>query len=189
MKRSFERLVSGLLVAAMLVGLPVVSMASEWNTGDSVAAYSATEVNPVCNHNTDESNSTLKVKVVAPTCTKGGYTQFECKTCGQKYKGNYTPMLGHDYDGGVEKNGKMLYTCQRSGCGKSYSVELDDAGNPNHYHYDTVDSYSTCVAHVKDAKCKENSYGQTFYVCTICDYVQYDPSAYVAPLDHDFTEW
>ena len=36
MKRSFERLVSGLLVAAMLVGLPVVSMASEWNTGDSV---------------------------------------------------------------------------------------------------------------------------------------------------------
>ena len=189
MKRSFERLVSGLLVAAMLVGLPVVSMASEWDTGDSVAAYSATEVNPVCNHNTDESNSTLKVKVVAPTCTKGGYTQFECKTCGQKYKGNYTPMLGHDYDGGVEKDGKMRYTCQRSGCSEHYSVELDDAGNPNHYHYDTVDSYSTCVAHVKDAKCKENSYGQTFYVCTICDYVQYDPSAYVAPLDHDFTEW
>ena len=26
-------------------------------------------------------------------------------------------------------------------------------------------------------------------MCTICDYVQYDPSAYVAPLDHDFTEW
>ncbi len=188
MKRSFERLVSGLLVAAMLVGLPVVSMASEWNTGD-VDTYSAIEVNPVCNHNTDESNSSLKVTVVAPTCTKGGYTQFECKTCGQKYKGNYTAMLGHDYNDGVEKNGKMVYKCQRSGCSENYSVSLNDAGEPDHYHYDSVDSYSTCVAHVKDATCKENSYGQTFYVCTICDYVQYDPSAYVAPLEHNFTEW
>ena len=189
MKRSFERLVSGLLVAAMLVGLPVVSMASEWNTGDSVAAYSATEVNPACNHDTNESNSTLKVKVVAPTCEKGGYTQFECKTCGQKYKGNYTPMLGHSYNDGVEKNGKMVYICQRSGCNKSYSVELDDAGEPNHYHYDSVDSYSTCVAHVHDATCKENDYGYTYYTCTLCGYVQYDPDAYEAPLEHNFTEW
>ena len=115
MKRSFERLVSGLLVAAMLVGLPVVSMASEWDTGD-VDTYSAIEVNPVCNHNTDESNPNLKVKVVAPTCTKAGYTQFECKLCGQKYKGNFVAMLGHNYNDGVDKNGKRYYTCQRSGC-------------------------------------------------------------------------
>ena len=190
MKRSFERLVSGLLVAAMLVGLPVVSMASEWDTGD-VDTYSAIEVNPVCNHNTDESNPNLKVKVVAPTCTKAGYTQFECKLCGQKYKGNFVAMLGHNYNDGVDKNGKRYYTCQRSGCTENYAVPLGDNGEPLHYHYDSVDGDSTLTAHNVLPSCKDSadSYGYTFYTDDSCGYVQYDPASFKEPLAHDFTEW
>lgn len=35
-------------------------------------------------------------KVVEPTCTEKGYTEYTC-SCGDSYKGNYTNALGHDY--------------------------------------------------------------------------------------------
>ena len=187
MKRSFERLVSGLLVAAMLAAMPVVSMASEWTTNDSVATYSASEVEPACDHTASSSNSTLNAKVVAPTCEKGGYTQFNCKTCGQNFKGEYTPMLGHSYDSGVEKNGKMVYTCTT--CKKSYAVALNEAGYPSHEHLGFVDANSPCVGYYHDATCAENDYGWAYYKCDLCGYIQYDPDRYVQPLAHSFTEW
>ena len=183
MKRSFERLVSGLLVAAMLAAMPVVSMASEWTTDSSVATYSASEVNPICDHDPSISNSTLKATVVAPTCEKGGYTQFECKTCGQKFKGEYTAMLGHSYEETEIKSNKQYYKC--STCGKSYSIELDEAGYPNHDH----DSSTTVTAHSHNATCAENDYGYTYYDCSLCGYRQYEVSAYQQPLSHSFGEW
>lgn len=185
MKRSFVRLMSGLLVIAMLMAMPVSSMASEWITDSSVATYSATEVNPLCNHNYDEGNTDLKVTVVAPTCEKGGYTQFECKICGQKYKGNYTAMLGHYYEFTETKNNKDYYKC--STCGKSYSVEQDEAGLSTHDH--SGFDGATTTAHRHSATCKENDYGFTYYDCSLCGYYQYDPDAYEAPLAHNFGEW
>ena len=34
--------------------------------------------------------------VTAPTCTEGGYTTYTC-ACGDSYKGDETPALGHDF--------------------------------------------------------------------------------------------
>ncbi len=37
-------------------------------------------------------------RVVAPTCTEDGYTEFTCKDgCGYSYQGNFEDALGHDY--------------------------------------------------------------------------------------------
>ena len=187
MKRSFKRLMSGLLVAAMLMAMPVVSMASEWTTDNSVATYSASEVQPACDHTPLSSNTTLLATVVAPTCETGGYTQFACKTCGQLFKGEYTPMLGHYYDAGKDVNGYRVYTC--STCGKFYSVPLNEAGYPGHEHLGFVDASSTCTSHSHNPTCAENDYGYTYYDCSICGYRQFDPTAYQQPKDHSFTEW
>ena len=36
-------------------------------------------------------------KVVAPTCTRKGYTLYTCKTCGKSYKDNYKAATGHKF--------------------------------------------------------------------------------------------
>lgn len=36
-------------------------------------------------------------KVVAATCTAGGYTPYTCSLCGDSYQGNITNQLGHNY--------------------------------------------------------------------------------------------
>lgn len=185
MKRSFERLMSGLLAIAMLMALPVSSMASEWVTDSSVSTYSATEVESLCNHDFDEGNSTLTVKVVKPTCEKGGYTQFKCNICGQQYHGNYTAMLGHDYVEDGIKNNRQYYKC--SVCGKTYSVELEN-GSPIHDHT-YIGSDSPATSYSRNATCNEDGYGYTYYKCDTCGYIQYDPYAYQTPLEHSFGEW
>ena len=55
-------------------------------------------------------------KVVAPTCTEGGYTEYTC-ACGHSYKANETAALGHDFEKSAVnpgKDGKHHYwTCSR----------------------------------------------------------------------------
>ncbi len=55
--------------------------------------------------------------VVAPTCTENGYTLYEC-ACGDKYRGDTTPALGHDYVESGDTTAGYTYTCSR--CGDSY---------------------------------------------------------------------
>ncbi len=55
--------------------------------------------------------------VVAPTCTENGYTLYEC-ACGDKYRGDTTPALGHDYVESGDTTTGYTYTCSR--CGDSY---------------------------------------------------------------------
>ena len=68
--------------------------------------------------------------VVAPTCTKQGYTIYTCSDCGDSYKDTYTNALGHDYEETVippteTEQGYTLHTCKR--CGDSYK---DNYTNP-----------------------------------------------------------
>ncbi|MCC8044259.1 MAG: Ig-like domain-containing protein [Clostridiales bacterium] len=53
------------------------------------------------------SNCTYTKKVVAPTCTKKGYTVYTCKYCGYSYKGNYTAKLGHTYKWVIDKEAQV----------------------------------------------------------------------------------
>ena len=39
--------------------------------------------------------------VVAPTCSKQGYTVYACKSCSEKFEGSYVRQLGHSFVGGV----------------------------------------------------------------------------------------
>ena len=62
------------------------------------------------------------VTVVAPTCTKDGYTLHLC-SCGDSYQDTTTPALGHDYQistvaATTEAQGYTLHRCAR--CGDSY---------------------------------------------------------------------
>lgn len=63
-------------------------------------------------------------RVVAPTCTASGYTQYTCKTCGYSYTGDRTSALGHNYTSTTSgatctSGGTVRYTCTR--CGDSYT--------------------------------------------------------------------
>lgn len=74
------------------------------------------------------SNCTYTKKVVAPTCTKQGYTLHTCKYCSYSYKDTYTAKLGHTYSWVIDKagtaktNGTMHKLC--SVCGKAGSLTV-----------------------------------------------------------------
>ena len=72
MKRSFVRILSGLLVIAMLMALPVVSMA-ENITVDGMS------VKLRCNHTLSAEGSTMKAtsNKKDPTCTEPGYQEYK----------------------------------------------------------------------------------------------------------------
>ena len=69
------------------------------------------------------------VEVMPPSCTARGYTQHYCPGCGDRFRTDYTPALGHRYDNGVivteptEKTmGWILYRC--TGCSDTYQVKI-----------------------------------------------------------------
>ena len=67
-------------------------------------------------------------KVVEPTCTDKGYTEYTCE-CGESYKDSYKDALGHDYEENVvepttDAEGYTEYTCKR--CGHSYKDDFVD---------------------------------------------------------------
>ena len=98
-------------------------------------------------------------KIIAPTCTSGGYTVYTCSVCGESYTGDNTAALGHSYQastttGSCTSGGYTTYTCSR--CGDSYT------GNPTE---PTGHSFS---ASVTEPTC--TSGGFTTYTCTKCGY-------------------
>ena len=82
MKRSFVRIMSGLLVIAMLMALPVVSMAEGYvGSGEKVPTY---EYDITCNHSDPASNTNmvhLSAEDKATTCKDLGYKVYQCKDC------------------------------------------------------------------------------------------------------------
>ena len=105
------------------------------------------------------SGHTYVSKVVAPTCTAGGYTIYTCSICGESYTGNNTAALGHSYQattttGSCTSGGYTIYTCTR--CGDSYTGNQTAA---------TGHSFS---ASVTEPTC--TSGGFTTYTCTKCGY-------------------
>jgi len=56
----------------------------------------------VCEHTIiDALEHDFEEKVVAPTCTTKGYTEYTCKrdNCGYSYRDNYTDVIAHSYGG------------------------------------------------------------------------------------------
>lgn len=75
------------------------------------------------------------VEVVPPTCTAQGYTSHYCPDCGDRFRTDKVPALGHRYDDGVilreptlTAMGRILYTC--IGCGDTYQDTIPKLVNP-----------------------------------------------------------
>ena len=142
MKKRFERALSGLLVLAMLIAMPVAAMADGGST-----VVNPVSVTPLCDHNYKNATTTLdvaKAVTAAPTCTTAGYTQYTCTKCGQVIYDNFTAPTGHDYSNVVVNgNGTKTFACVKGDA--SYTVLTETEGT-NHKHSATGAGSATDVA-------------------------------------------
>lgn len=195
MKRSFARVASGLLALAMLAGMPVVSKAETTfgtiTVKDSDGSVVTASV--LCNHDLNSGSKTLKKTKNAyeGSCTEGGYQEYECWECGQKFY-TYTQMWGHKYvsepikDSDGKETGDSKYTCRD--CGLSYVAHTDN-GTGEHRHENGV---VTIRQEVIKPTHGLTGYGYTKETCSLnggdgCGYVRI--TGYTPPLDHTYGDW
>ena len=104
--------------------------------------------------------------VTAPTCTEEGYTTYTCSVCGNSYKTNTTPALGHTevIDEAVAPD------CENTGLteGKHCSVcnkvlEEQEVVDALGHNYESVVTAPTCTED-----------GYTTHTCTVCDHSYVD---------------
>ncbi len=72
-----------------------------------------------------------KTTVVAPTCAEKGYTLHTCGKCGNWYKDNEKPALGHSYgawetvkEATCTEEGLMQRSCTRCGAYETKTVSI-----------------------------------------------------------------
>lgn len=104
---------------------------------------------------TDHSYSS---KVVSPTCTTAGYTEYTCASCGDTYQDTPVSSRGHNWDAGTvttaskcESAGIMTYVCEDCSATKEEVIAA------------TGHSYGKAVT---DPSCEEQGY--TMYTCAGC---------------------
>jgi len=97
------------------------------------------------------------LETVKPSCDELGYERFQCLTCGELEKRNYTPALGHDYDDVVireatcKQGGLVLTLC--ADCGDFYQTTTATG----EHKYSSVKHNATC-----------QSMGYTEHTCEVC---------------------
>ena len=201
MKRSFVRIMSGLLVIAMLMALPVVSMADSVGSDNTISVTTdgvATSVKLRCNHThgtVGDVASTLKlVKEKAATCTEPAYKEYKCDfydDCGYTVREYTGTMLGHDYSKTEAISGSNDYyvVCGRDGCGVKYLATAYDGVNFHKHDGSDPVADAALVESVKTAGCDGQVYGYTKVTCSRegCGYVQYKD--FVAPYKHTYGAW
>ena len=132
------------------------------NEANGVKTHTCT----ICGNKTDRDipalgHNFVVDEVVEPYC-EVGYTKYKCSDagCNLTYIGNYTKdnPLGHRYDDGViakkatiNEEGKMIFTCQRAGCGHTFekilrkakyidnTVKVDNSIVTKYEAYQTID--------------------------------------------------
>ena len=118
-------------------------------------------------------------KVIAPTCTENGCTEYTCSVCNHSYQDTITTALGHDFGDWVTvkpatcvDDGTKKQTCKRNGCG---CVQTETITKLGHSYKKTV------VA----PTCTEEGY--TLYACTRCsDFYKGDVKKATG---HKFGDW
>lgn len=80
---------------------------------------------------TCEEHQWVVTKTIEPTCTKGGYTEETCSTCGQVRQSNPTDALGHDFvSEQCTRCGKTMATAETpSVTAYATAEQLKDANN------------------------------------------------------------
>ncbi|MEI3382763.1 MAG: S-layer homology domain-containing protein [Dysosmobacter sp.] len=73
-------------------------------------------------HDTDSEYHDFVATTVDPTCTEGGYTDYECRYCGKTKRDDFIGPLDHDWgtyvhvDGTEKENSQHYQVCKRKGC-------------------------------------------------------------------------
>ena len=96
-------------------------------------------------------------KVVAPTCTAMGYTEYKCDNCDDSYIGDYTDKAEHDYKKTVTAPsctamGYTVYECKN--CGDEF---VSDYTEKKPHNYNAEITKPTCT-----------NFGFTTFVCADC---------------------
>ena len=188
MKRSFVRMLSGLLAAAMVIGIPV-AMPVKSNAYAMVHSITigTNTVKPVCNHVVGDQYTTLEhSKFVASTCREGGYNEYTCERCGQKVY-EYYQMLGHDYSKveDIAGSNSKRYTCSR--CDHSFVALSSDIWGTTHEH---DNGKCTIVSENYAPNHSVNGFGCTRYYCNLqggCDFEQI--GNWQPPKEHTYGDW
>ena len=73
-------------------------------------------------HNKDSEYHDFVATTTPPTCTEGGYTDYECRYCGKTKRDDFTNPLDHDWgtyvhvEGTDKEASQHQRVCQREGC-------------------------------------------------------------------------
>ncbi len=103
---------------------------------------------------------------VAPTCVSAGSAKYICSICGDTIE-KELPALGHDWNEGEQRDGQIVYTCRREGCGATRS---EASAHQHTYDGGVITQEPTCT-----------SSGVRVYTCTGCgEQVQEE----LSPLPH-----
>ena len=120
---------------------------------------------------------TYQTNFVYATCTTGGYTEHVC-ACGDSYRDDITPALGHDYRWVIDKvatateNGYKHEQCTRCDATRSENTVIPATGEGHVHSYDSVVTPPTCTER-----------GYTTHTCT-CGSTYVD--TYVNALGHNY---
>ena len=114
-------------------------------------------------------------KVIAPTCSRDGYTVYTCQLCKNTKHEDYKPRTEHVYEDTVVKS-----TCQMQG----YTIH-----QCKNCDYSYTDTWTEPLKHdyeatVKAPACTERGY--TVYTCKNCGYTYTDN--YVGASGHKYTK-
>ncbi|MBR0415238.1 MAG: hypothetical protein IJI67_09235 [Clostridia bacterium] len=118
-----------------------------------------------------------------PTCTEGGYKEYRCSVCGDTYKQDTLPALGHDdhfvehKDPTCKVKGYDKYACER--CGRYRYTYIDKVDHDFSAQSDTF---------VMEPTCTENGYAA--YACIYCGLVNEECTYEVegSMLRHDYSK-
>ena len=90
---------------------------------------------------------------VAPTCETVGSAKYICSICDDTIE-KEIPALGHDWNEGEQRDGQIVYTCRREGCGATRS---EASAHQHTYDGGVITQEPTCT-----------SSGVRVYTCTGC---------------------
>lgn len=129
----------------------------QWKTLD----ISGSKLSTLNIHYNTTAEESLSVTEVPSTCTKAGYTKYNCAICNQEWKTDWVDALGHTKDQVVEtisptctEDGYTKYIC--SVCGEEYKDDwIECEGHTKGQVIETV--APTCTTE-----------GYTKYRCSVC---------------------
>ena len=99
-------------------------------------------------------------RVIEPSCTQEGFTQYACTMCKQSYNTDYTEATGHSYE--------ITRVVKEATCTEEGYIELRCSKCRDFKHENTPKAEHKYTDKVVPPSSKEKGY--TLHTCTVCRY-------------------